>query len=191
MPEYSSRNREIRDSETNPREREIRYRGQKLVISDDRAKEIELIDPVTISLFGTFKSDAQVDKLKNVRNRANVKSIRMQKITYPFYMAILIITIFAVMYAFIVSIGSSVSSPFSLLLFVLACYTCWQGCRAMTRGLRIQNARRIMNAMMKEGLCLSCAYDICGLQTDTDSCVVCPECGCAWRITAAATTSVR
>lgn len=182
MQQDSSRNREIRAGETNIRDREIRLRGSKLVISDDRAKEIELIDPVTINVFGTFNSDAQEDKLKLVREKANFKSAKMQRITYPLYMAILIVSILAIMFGIYTWIASTGSYIFGSFIFIIVCHAIWHGCRDVTRGLRIKNADRIMTAMMQEGLCLSCAYELCGLQVDTDGCVVCPECGAAWKV---------
>ncbi len=43
------------------------------------------------------------------------------------------------------------------------------------------NADDLARAVAAEGLCPSCAYTIRGLATEPDGCVVCPECGSAWR----------
>lgn len=38
-------------------------------------------------------------------------------------------------------------------------------------------------AMTRSGLCPSCAYGIGGIPSESDGCVVCPECSAAWRMT--------
>ena len=45
---------------------------------------------------------------------------------------------------------------------------------------------RMRLAMLKHGRCPHCGYDLHGLPTDTsDQATVCPECGCAWRLSVA------
>lgn len=39
-----------------------------------------------------------------------------------------------------------------------------------------------IRAMTDAGLCPSCAYRIDGLGPEPDGCIVCPECGAAWKI---------
>lgn len=39
-------------------------------------------------------------------------------------------------------------------------------------------------AMALQGACPSCEYEIVGLPVERDGCVVCPECGGAWRVEA-------
>lgn len=41
--------------------------------------------------------------------------------------------------------------------------------------------RSIANLILAEGLCPSCGYNLHGVHTDSDACIVCPECGGAWR----------
>lgn len=41
--------------------------------------------------------------------------------------------------------------------------------------------RQTINALIRSGLCASCAYRIDNLTPRQDGCVVCPECGAAWR----------
>lgn len=43
------------------------------------------------------------------------------------------------------------------------------------------SADDLARAVAAEGLCPSCAYSIRGLAMEPDGCVVCPECGSAWR----------
>ncbi len=42
-------------------------------------------------------------------------------------------------------------------------------------------ARQVREAMLAESRCASCAYDLTGVPKAADGCVVCPECGAAWR----------
>lgn len=35
--------------------------------------------------------------------------------------------------------------------------------------------------MLKAGLCASCGYVLQGISPEQDGCIVCPECGAAWR----------
>jgi hypothetical protein len=41
--------------------------------------------------------------------------------------------------------------------------------------------RKFVAAAMTEGVCATCLYPLNGLAADGDGCVVCPECGGAWR----------
>jgi hypothetical protein len=43
-------------------------------------------------------------------------------------------------------------------------------------------ARQMTGAILKQGLCPACAYAIRGGTPESDGCVVCPECGAAWRV---------
>jgi len=45
-----------------------------------------------------------------------------------------------------------------------------------------QDAQSVVRAMTRSGLCPSCAYNIQGVDPETDGCTVCPECGAAWRL---------
>jgi hypothetical protein len=44
-------------------------------------------------------------------------------------------------------------------------------------------AKRIIPLVLKEGLCPSCTYNLHDLPTQPDGCVMCPECGTAWKRT--------
>lgn len=41
---------------------------------------------------------------------------------------------------------------------------------------------RLAKAMLEEGLCASCAYPAGASPAAPDGCIVCPECGAAWRV---------
>ncbi len=43
------------------------------------------------------------------------------------------------------------------------------------------NRETAVEAMLRERLCASCAYDLAALIPDPDGCRVCPECGAAWK----------
>ncbi len=41
---------------------------------------------------------------------------------------------------------------------------------------------RYMRGMISLGCCPVCTYNLSGLDSETDGCTVCPECGAAWRL---------
>jgi hypothetical protein len=47
---------------------------------------------------------------------------------------------------------------------------------------RRHNAPRVAREYVARGLCGSCAYRVTDLPPEPDGCVVCPECGAAWRV---------
>lgn len=52
------------------------------------------------------------------------------------------------------------------------------------RVLRLGSARRaprVIDQVLRVGVCPSCAYDLAGLHAGEDGCVCCAECGAAWR----------
>jgi DNA-directed RNA polymerase subunit RPC12/RpoP len=53
-----------------------------------------------------------------------------------------------------------------------------------TGGAQRTRARRatVIEAFLNEGLCASCGYEIKTTSPEADGCVVCPECGAAWRL---------
>jgi hypothetical protein len=50
------------------------------------------------------------------------------------------------------------------------------------RGLPLETARRIQRALLSEKRCAGCGYDLSGATAESDGCVVCAECGAAWRL---------
>ena len=47
--------------------------------------------------------------------------------------------------------------------------------------VRRRRFRRLADVYLGSGRCASCAYALAGLAAEEDGCVVCPECGAAWR----------
>ncbi|GJM18987.1 MAG: hypothetical protein DHS20C14_12000 [Phycisphaeraceae bacterium] len=45
--------------------------------------------------------------------------------------------------------------------------------------------RSLRGVTRRLGVCWSCGYDLKGLPAAADGCVVCPECGAAWRVRSA------
>ncbi len=50
------------------------------------------------------------------------------------------------------------------------------------RPFRFREQRRVVAVYLAEQLCPSCAYSLAGIPGADDGCVVCPECGGAWRL---------
>ncbi len=49
------------------------------------------------------------------------------------------------------------------------------------RPFRLREEHRVVAAYLAEQLCPSCAYPLAGMPAAEDGCVVCPECGAAWK----------
>ncbi len=47
--------------------------------------------------------------------------------------------------------------------------------------VRRRRFRRLVEVYLSTGRCASCGYMLAGLAMEGDGCVVCPECGAAWR----------
>jgi len=45
-----------------------------------------------------------------------------------------------------------------------------------------RSSKHARQAMLRAGLCPSCAYQIYEIPPDPDGCIICPECGAAWRL---------
>ncbi len=59
-----------------------------------------------------------------------------------------------------------------LTLVVSLMYLTWPG-----RRTRVERGARL-----RDGVCAACEYGLGGLAVEDDGCVVCPECGAAWRL---------
>jgi len=46
---------------------------------------------------------------------------------------------------------------------------------------RWRHREAVLRAMVMQGLCGSCGYELHGINSSDDGCIVCPECGAAWR----------
>jgi hypothetical protein len=49
------------------------------------------------------------------------------------------------------------------------------------RFILIRGSALFFQTPLSAGLCPGCAYNLRKLPEDSDRCVVCPECGCAWK----------
>lgn len=58
-----------------------------------------------------------------------------------------------------------------------AVITIWALTKLLPNGAKV----RLAAAMFELGRCPVCAYKLGGLEADTTECVLCPECGAAWR----------
>lgn len=46
----------------------------------------------------------------------------------------------------------------------------------------ISGRQQAADGLIARGTCASCEYEIAGLPIEGDGCVVCPECGAAWKV---------
>jgi hypothetical protein len=76
-----------------------------------------------------------------------------------------------------ISTGDSFRSLIPYVGVFSGSFICWIN-------LRYARHQKIGDVMLKHRRCPHCGYDIRGLPADTsDGATVCPECGCAWRLT--------
>jgi hypothetical protein len=54
--------------------------------------------------------------------------------------------------------------------------------RVLRRAVADRRAGLISRTAVHAGLCGACGYPLESLEPETDGCVVCPECGAAWRV---------
>jgi len=52
----------------------------------------------------------------------------------------------------------------------------------MRRSIHFKDRTELARSFLRFSRCPSCAYRIAGLEAEDDGCVVCPECGAAWRV---------
>jgi hypothetical protein len=50
------------------------------------------------------------------------------------------------------------------------------------RHYRLHRREELRSAYIRSQRCASCGYELVGLIADEDHCVLCPECGAAWRL---------
>lgn len=80
---------------------------------------------------------------------------------------------------FVVSAGAwfiGAPWPFPLLLCGGALVMVWKVRK------RSSYTRRVFGGLLNQGRCPACDYEIFGLESEADGCIVCPECGGAWRV---------
>ncbi len=53
----------------------------------------------------------------------------------------------------------------------------------------ISGRQQAADGLIARGTCACCEYEIAGLPIEPDGCVVCPECGAAWKVHPAAEAS--
>ncbi len=71
--------------------------------------------------------------------------------------------------------------PISMIIGI-ACgiLTCYLVLRALNRSDKAASQLESLGALLAEGVCAGCGYNLAGLKPEADGCRVCPECGAAW-----------
>jgi hypothetical protein len=79
-----------------------------------------------------------------------------------------------------VALGAPVV-PFGLAIFVVLGVLTY---RSLAQTHREESVRQLATGGSGARHCVCCAYNLHGLVPEADGCVVCPECGAAWRVAA-------
>lgn len=143
---------------------------------DDRGRDVAILDPGGLARQATLAADkkhrsdlaAWLKKVASQRNR-----LTWGNFFGDVGMVIVGIVALLVMRYALRLMG--VSWPMILVLWIvlLVVITQWQSKK------RVRPF--VAASMVTEGICGSCGYALAGLPVEADRCVVCPECGAAWR----------
>lgn len=165
-------------------EKEPRTTWQAGPIKDARGRSVRQLDPVIMHL--SRRHDAiSPEPLRAIAQDVGIGMTRANQIA--FWGGVLCLVCLGI--AFVILFVKFQNGTIGLRRLVLsllpycgvwiAPYAFWRG----TRGVRFQ---RITKVMLQHRRCPHCGYDTRGLPADaSDGATVCPECGCAWKLTEA------
>ena len=156
--------------------------GREKHIRDARGRKVTQLDPVALHL---LRRNEPIERgvLAAIVAEKGIRMTRVEKgamILSLVLLAALIVTVTIKLLG-----GESWSHLLrrmvpTFYLFIWP-FIVWGGTRASRFG-------KTAAAMLKHRRCPHCGYDIRGLPADsTDGATVCPECGCAWRVSDEAT----
>lgn len=165
------------DAETHP----VRERGR---IHDDRGRRVTQLDPVMMHLLHQHQV-IPADPLRDIAQAVGLGLRKVTRVIFIIAMLNLILVFVALSVDFVrgVMLGGTPIGAFlddmppmtavvfgPLFLWLVACNV---------------RFRRIRAAMLEHRRCSHCGYDLRDLPPDPeDNATICPECGCAWKLSA-------
>lgn len=164
-----------------------RGRIGRCMVNDDRGRAVELLDPFRLYLAG---GDAVIERavLKRIIDDGSPGGLWKLRLMPLFAVALLVAM---VLFAFVPEYNATDNLGHSAGQIVRAPVVYW----ALGYGLLIVpwmfraerriRRRRIAAAILRQGRCAHCGYDLQGLEADArDGATICPECAAAWRLDA-------
>jgi hypothetical protein len=158
-------------SERNRRTRLPRY------IRDARGRRVTQLDPVAMHLLRRHDV-IEADALRAIASEPGVRITAWERAA----LIVAVLALLAVCSLFMIElvVGGLADAAYakhaSVLFYVFMLGITWITIRRLRFG-------KVMAAMLKYGRCPHCGYDLKNLPVDErDGATVCPECGCAWRM---------
>ncbi len=155
-------------------------------IKDARGRKVTPLDPVRLHLLNQ-RSIIPAETLRSMADQI-LPGARRQRLILVLIAAstVLFIAGGTILYFSYFSTWTGFD-PVSVTIHVVQVGVILSGPLLAFRMARAKYANRIALAMLEYRCCPHCGYDIRGLPVDpADGATVCPECGCAWTLSASA-----
>ncbi len=142
--------------------------------ADHRGRRVRLLNPVQLENRGIDPKSFKIPDVGHLPSLGGFWS-RLHW-TYPVF----VLSFFASFVALFM-LGERIGIPGPWIVwfsFVPACFGCYLAYNALWwRRVLPRHVQQILAS----GYCPSCAFSLEGLVVESDGCVVCPECGAAWK----------
>lgn len=155
-------------------------------IRDARGQAVTAMDPVKLHVLN-LRSAIPADTLLAMADEL-LPGVRRQRAVQLISMAFTVLFIVGgtIVYFTLFSTWKGIDRV-SAAIYIVQGLVILAGAVIAFRKAKAKYADRIADVMLAFRRCPHCGYDIRALPTDpTDGATVCPECGCAWRLPAAA-----
>ena len=146
-------------------------------IRDVRGRKVTQIDPVAMHLLRRHDV-IEADVLRAIANEKGVRITAWERTS----LIVGVVALLAVGGLFITELilGGLTDAPYakhaSVAFFAFLPWVFWFNIKRLRFG-------KVAAAMLKHGRCPHCGYSLQNLPVDrNDGATVCPECGCAWRL---------
>lgn len=138
--------------------------------TDDRGQPVALLSFADLKRVERDPNQRRAALARRLRDAVRAESRRSTPLR-----AVVMVTLISVVWAVVVAMAPSFRSVPIFWIVVVASVV---GFRFWARRAAAGNLARTAVA---EGVCGACAYSLQDLATEADGCLVCPECGAAWR----------
>lgn len=152
-------------------------------IGDDRGQRVTQYDPVAMYLLRRHDAGIAQDVLRELTQRIGIGEFADTRVGLVGGIIAFACTLL-LLGSIIVRLIQGQIAPAEFAWRALLYQGVWIVPLVFWRAARRSRFHRIRQAMLECRRCPHCGYDIRGLPVDpADGATVCPECGCAWRMT--------
>jgi hypothetical protein len=148
-------------------------------VLDHRGRRVPLHNPGSVGDLVSAREQRFAAALADMRRRS-LEDSRSDRTAYRVLMVVLSLVAGYLLVAGVTSLaeGNSITLIMVGPVVVFIVFMMWHARRVWP----FEGPRALVRGLVGEGLCPSCTYSIEGLTPEGDGCVVCPECGAAWRV---------